>query len=162
MWRKENQRFMWQLLFVLFWWSREKRVGDKHNYSVFMPRRTRRILPRFFIRCLVDYWNHERARSKRRVSTSVAQTKDSQPPYPKLRNKAATGELWANVGQNWRLRTPKTQIVSTAFYSCNLFFSFFRIDFSFFWAPSSVKPSSNDAWRIVFCSLFFRHFGQIP
>ena len=25
-----------------------------------------------------------------------------------------------------------TQIVSTAFYSCNLFFSFFRIDFSFF------------------------------
>ena len=47
-------------------------------------------------------------------------------------------------------------------YSCSSFRSLFSIDFSFFCAPSSVKPSSKDAWRIVFRSLFFRHCGQIP
>ena len=90
------------------------------------------------------------------VSPCVAR-KNWWGTYPTSPDKPHTGDLSRFVG---RKKTAEHNVRSL--YSSILFFSLFKMFFSFFSAPSSVKPNSSDASRKVFLFLLSRHFGQMP
>ena len=94
------------------WWAGVIRYADgaaksytwknqRQSHRVDEPRRTRRVLPGFFVGWKADDWRYERQVLRHPILPCVAQIKSAQS-YPNKPNKSLTGDLSRFVGQNWR------------------------------------------------------------